>query len=43
MGKRFKPEIVYDRDDEPMFRCPRCGMLFKKNKDFVRHVQKSHT
>jgi len=31
-----------DRDKEIVFKCPRCGMVFKKSKDYTRHINKAH-
>ena len=31
-----------DRDREIVFKCPRCGMVFKKSKDYTRHINKAH-
>ncbi|WP_198362273.1 C2H2-type zinc finger protein [Thermococcus profundus] len=31
-----------DRDGELYYRCPRCGRIFKKSKDYIRHVNKAH-
>ncbi|NJE85127.1 nucleotide-binding protein [Thermococcus sp. CX2] len=31
-----------DRDGELYFRCPRCGMVFRRSKDYVRHINKAH-
>jgi len=33
---------VHDRDGEIFYKCPKCGMIFKKGKDYVRHINKSH-
>ena len=38
----LRAEISYDRDGARYYRCPRCGMVFKKSKDFSRHLNKSH-
>jgi len=31
-----------DRDREIVFKCPRCGMVFKRSKDYTRHINKAH-
>lgn len=31
-----------DRDGEILFRCPRCGMVFRRSKDYTRHINKAH-
>ncbi|HIH72114.1 MAG TPA: nucleotide-binding protein [Thermococcaceae archaeon] len=33
---------IKDRDGEIFLRCPRCGMVFRKSKDYIRHINKSH-
>ncbi|AEH23731.1 C2H2-type zinc finger protein [Pyrococcus yayanosii] len=33
---------IRDRDGEILFRCPRCGMVFRRSKDYIRHVNKAH-
>ena len=38
----MKAVKVRDRDGETFFRCPRCGMLFKRSKDYTKHVNKAH-
>jgi len=39
---RLKAIIVKDRDGEEFLRCPRCGMVFKRRKDYIKHVNKAH-
>ncbi|WP_457614910.1 C2H2-type zinc finger protein [Methanopyrus sp.] len=42
-GRRlFKAEKVETRDGETLLRCPRCGALFRDQKSYSRHVNKSH-
>ncbi|WP_456467316.1 C2H2-type zinc finger protein [Methanopyrus sp.] len=38
----FKAEKVETRDGEVLLRCPRCGALFRDQKSYSRHVNKSH-
>ncbi|ASJ01331.1 C2H2-type zinc finger protein [Thermococcus gorgonarius] len=38
----LKAVVFFDRDGEPYYRCPKCGMVFKKSKDYIKHVNKSH-
>lgn len=38
----LKAITFFDRDGELYYRCPRCGMIFKRSKDYIRHVNKSH-
>ncbi|MBP1911141.1 putative C2H2 Zn-finger protein [Thermococcus stetteri] len=33
---------IEDRDGEILFRCPRCGMVFRSAKAYTRHVNKAH-
>ncbi|ADT84294.1 C2H2-type zinc finger protein [Thermococcus barophilus] len=33
---------VRDRDGEIFFRCPRCGMVFKRSKDYIKHINRAH-
>ncbi|USG99360.1 nucleotide-binding protein [Thermococcus argininiproducens] len=33
---------IKDRDGEVFFKCPRCGMVFRKSKDYIKHVNKAH-
>ncbi|AAM01792.1 nucleic acid-binding protein [Methanopyrus kandleri] len=38
----FKAEKVETRDGEILLRCPRCDALFRDQKSYSRHVNKSH-
>ncbi len=38
----FKAEKIVTRDGEVFLRCPRCGALFRDQKSYSRHVNKSH-
>jgi len=38
----LKAIIFYDRDGTRYYRCPRCGMLFRTQKEYTRHVNKAH-
>lgn len=41
MGE-LKAITFIDRDGGLYYRCPRCGMVFKRSKDYIRHVNKAH-
>ncbi|WP_297486582.1 C2H2-type zinc finger protein [Thermococcus sp.] len=31
-----------DRDGEEYYRCPKCGRIFRKSRDYTRHVNRAH-
>ncbi|NPA86363.1 MAG: nucleotide-binding protein [bacterium] len=40
--KLWKPKKVKARDGSVLLMCPRCGHVFKNNKQYVRHLFKAH-
>ncbi len=38
----MRAEVFIDRDGAFYYRCPKCGMIFRKARDYSRHVTKSH-
>jgi len=39
----MRAEVFFDRDGVPYYRCPLCGMVFRRSKDYTRHLNKSHS
>lgn len=33
---------VKDRDGKEYLRCPRCGKLFVRGKDYTKHIHRAH-
>jgi len=39
---RIRAIKFVDRDGEEYYRCPKCGRVFKKNRDYTRHINRAH-
>ncbi|RLF79678.1 nucleotide-binding protein [Thermococci archaeon] len=33
---------VHDRNGEILYKCPRRGIIFKNDKEYVKHINNSH-
>ena len=39
---RIRAIKFVDRDGEEYYRCPKCGRIFRKSRDYTRHVNRAH-